>query len=109
MIPPPIARYLKSYDLDRLDPDDPRDLYFIALEVLTKGDAADRAWPFERMRAEKLRSLFRERAGLGMSEEQCQRVREILGLSTEDIPLRDSFGWWACPRRCPDLRLGNVA
>lgn len=93
MIPLHIARYLKSYDLEALDPDNPRDLYFIAIEILNKGDAADREWIFKRMCRAELRALFKEQAGLGMSEEQRQRVREVLDLSTEDIPVRYSFGW----------------
>jgi hypothetical protein len=93
--PAEVRRLLKSYELSDLRWSDTRDRYTIVREVLVRGGDTARKWLRRSLKEDAVRDLVRRFRGAGCSEPERRKLRNELGLSTEDVPVRSYIGFAA--------------
>lgn len=96
--PMSVQRLLKSYDPADLRWAEADDRYAVVREILVKGDAAAKRWLGRRLKREQVRALVRSYRGAGCNEPERQKLRNKLGLTSEDLPVRPYIGMkWRSP------------
>ncbi|HET8932087.1 MAG TPA: hypothetical protein VFN67_01545 [Polyangiales bacterium] len=97
--PQEVRRLLKSYEPSALRWVVPEERYEIVVAVLLRGGPEARAWLTSVIAEDEARSLVAEFRGTGCAEPDRQRLREQLGLTTDDIPARPYLGFKMGGRR----------
>jgi hypothetical protein len=87
--PAAVRRLLRNYDLERLRWRKVDHRYLIAREILLRGDARAVRWLRAALSAREIRDLIRSRQGAGCSEVERQKLRRVLRLGAQDIPIRE--------------------
>jgi hypothetical protein len=88
-----VRRLLKSYDPSALRWAVREERYEIVVAILLRGGTEARAWLATVIGEDDARSLVAEFRGTGCAELDRQRLREQLGLTTDDIPTRPYLGF----------------
>jgi hypothetical protein len=90
--PASVRRLLKSYEPQALLWGHPGNRYIVVSEILARGDDEARAWLWDTMDRRQVIEMVRERRGAGLAEPVRARLREELGLTTDDLPVRPYLG-----------------
>ena len=93
LFPYEVRRLLKSYDVAKLSWNNLDDRYAIVREVLTRGDDVADEWLFETLTMGEVRALVLQYQGGGVGEPGRARMRQRLGLSVENLPIRPYLGF----------------
>jgi hypothetical protein len=88
-----VRRLLKTYDAAKLEWSKARDRYAIVREVLVRGDGAAKSWLALVLKRDEVRALVRRFRGAGCSEPERKKLRNELGLTAEDLPVRSYIGF----------------
>jgi hypothetical protein len=91
--PVEVRRLLKTYDPAELRWAETDDRYAIVREILVRGDAGAKRWLKRVLAPNDLRELVRSYRGAGCNEPERVKLRNDLGLSVEDIPMRPYLGF----------------
>lgn len=91
-LPEAVRSLLKTYEPLGLLWAEPNHRYLIAREVLTRGDEEARVWLWATMKRENVVELVKDFRGAGLAEPDRARLRQELGLTTEDLPVRPYVG-----------------
>jgi hypothetical protein len=91
--PVEVQRLLKTYDPRALRWVDRDARHVIVREILLRGDALARRWLRRKLSPREIRDLVRAYHGAGCSEPERKVLREKLGLTTNDIPVRPYLGF----------------
>jgi hypothetical protein len=91
--PSAVRRLLKTYDPKALRWSNRDDRYAIVREVLVRGDAVARRWLRRKLSENEARELILEYGGAGSNEPDRHILRERLGLSVNDLPVRPYIGY----------------
>jgi hypothetical protein len=90
--PEAVRRLLKSYEPQALLWAHPGHRYVIVSEILARGDDEARAWLWDTMPRPQVIELVRKHHGAGLAEPVRAKLREELGLTTNDLPVRPYLG-----------------
>jgi hypothetical protein len=90
--PQAVRRLLKSYEPQALLWAHPGHRYVIVSEILARCDDEARAWLWNTMERRDVIELVRDHHGAGLAEPVRARLREELGLTTDDLPVRPYLG-----------------
>lgn len=90
--PDTVRRLLKSYEPQALLWAHPGHRYVIVSEILARGDDEARAWLWSTMDRGEVIDLVREHHGAGLAEPVRAKLRDELGLTTDDLPVRPYLG-----------------
>ena len=90
--PVEVRRLLKTYDPEKLRWTVADDRYAIVREILVRGDARARRWLNRMLNPSEVRELVRGYSGAGCNEPERVKLRNDLGLSVKDIPVRPYIG-----------------
>jgi hypothetical protein len=90
--PESVRRLLKSYEPQALLWGYPGHRYIIVSEILARGDEEARVWLWDTMERRQVIEMVRQHRGAGLAEPVRARLREELGLTTEDLPVRPYLG-----------------
>jgi hypothetical protein len=90
--PPAVRRLLKSYDPAALRWAKRDHRYTVVREILLRGDESAKRWLGTILSAGRVRDLVRAYRGAGSNEPDRARLRNQLGLSGDDIPVRPFVG-----------------
>ena len=97
-MPIEVQRLLKSYALNELRWSVPEDRHAIAVEILTRGNAAAERWLWRLISGDDVRSLLRSFGGAGCDDAGRAVLREKMGLTERDVPRRPfrAIPWRGC-------------
>jgi hypothetical protein len=90
---------LKSYEPANLNWSDADHRYTVVREILLRGDEEARVWLRHVLGRNQVRALVRRYRGAGASEPDREKLRNELGLTTDDIPSRPYLGLQVRRRR----------
>jgi hypothetical protein len=90
--PEAVRRLLKSYEPQALLWAHPGHRYVIVREILARGDAEARAWLWSTMERRQVIELVRQHQGAGLAEPIRAKLRDELGLTADDLPIRPYIG-----------------
>jgi hypothetical protein len=90
--PESVRRLLKSYEPQALLWGHPGHRYIVVSEILARGDDEARAWLWDTMERRQVIEMVREHRGAGLAEPVRARLRDELGLTTDDLPVRPYLG-----------------
>jgi hypothetical protein len=88
-----VRRLLKTYDPGELLWSVADDRYAVVREILVRGDKRAKRWLDRALSRKEVRELVRSYGGAGCSEPERVKLRNDLGLTVEDIPVRPYLGF----------------
>jgi hypothetical protein len=96
--PESVRRLLKTYDPAALAWNKPDDRYAVVREILVRGSDEAKGWLRGVLGPRQVRELVRDYRGAGCTEPERQKLRDDLGLTSEDLPVRPYLGFqWRRP------------
>ena len=90
--PDAVQRLLKTYEPQALLWANPDHRYIVVREILARGDEEARAWLWSTMQRPQVIELVRQHQGAGLAEPARAQLRDELGLTTDDLPVRPYLG-----------------